>query len=219
MLQKSLPLLLLLPPWDSRLEPRGPRLPVRTLFALQERVTASFFPKAQAGCIRWNQASGKPAASPRDRTYQRMVDERLTKLARTPGLRAGVQCSLGQAPGQDEAASISEKLVLYNNGDEFGEEREGNGPVTCDPQSLRDLRDLAAAQLADWPGGVALNQGVNGGAFISARRGVDRFSWVHMEFSGRLWMKPDGTLFSKRVREFSVRLESILTLWCRLQGW
>jgi hypothetical protein len=221
MLQKPLPLLFIFPPLDSRLSPADPRLPVRTLFALPDRVVAGFSPKAPAACLGLDLPRRKQIHRPHARVYNQAVQNRLSSLSRTPGLRAGLQCSLSALPLEDETGegTAAGKLALYNHGDAYGEEKEGSGPVTCPPSVLRDLRDLAAARLADWPGGVVLNQGLLGDKFIASRRGIDRFPWVHLEFSSCLWMKPDGTLLAKKVHEFADRLENILTLWCRLQAW
>jgi hypothetical protein len=186
---------------------------------MANRVAACFFPKAPNAQNTWNQPQNKKKPSARVRTYNRALHNRMALLSGTPGLRAGVQCALNPLPGEGADRESPVKLVLGNHGDEYGEERRGYGPVTCEPQSLRDLRDVAAARLADWPGVVALNQGLSGDAFIAGRRRLDPFPWVLLEFSSGLWMKPDGTLQNKRVREFAGRLESILTLWCRLQAW
>lgn len=220
MLQKPLPLLVVLPSWDSRLSPAGPRLPVRTLFAVQDRVAVSFFPKAPVSQYRLDASSKKTKFAGRVAAYDRAVRRRLEQGARHPGLRAGVQCTLSGLSLEASAdAGVGGKLVLHNGGDEYGEARDGRKPVTCPPQTLRDLRDLAAAGLADWPGTVVLNQGARGDAFVAERHRADALPWVHLEFSHFLWRRTDGTLLAKRVREFAGRLESLLTLWCRLQAW
>jgi hypothetical protein len=218
MLQKPLPLLLVLPPLDSRLQAEGPRLPVRTLFDLNDRVSACFFPTAPTARIAWNPSTVNKKNASHARTYSQAVKNRLAFLAATPGLRAGVHCSLSALPLEGAGDEVAGKLAVYNHGDEYGEEH-GGGPVTCPADVARDLRDLAAARLADWPGSVALNRGLAGDAFIAGRRKADQLAWVHLEFSSHLWMKPDGRLLNKRVGEFAGRLESILTLWCRLQSW
>ncbi|NTV52642.1 MAG: hypothetical protein HGA76_06480 [Candidatus Firestonebacteria bacterium] len=220
MLQKPLPLIFVLPPLDARQSPAGPRLPVRKLFALEERVAVSFFPKAPVSRYRLDATSKKALPAGRAAAYDRALRSRLEQSARHPGVRAGVQCALSGLPLEATAGiGAGGKVVLHNGGDEYGEARDGKKPVTCPPQILRDLRDLAAAGLADWPGDVVLNQGSAGNAFITGRQGADALPWVRLEFSRRLWMKTDGTLLAKRVREFPGRLVSLLTLWCRLQAW
>lgn len=221
MLQKPLPLLLLLPPWDTRWQPSGPRLPIRTLFTLSDRVAASFFPKAPLAQIPWLQPRGKKKSGPHSRHYAQAVNGRLAQLAATPGLQAGVQLSVSALPLETARgeASLSGKLALYNHGDDYGEDRGEGGPVTCPAGTARDLRDLAAARLADWPGSVLFNEGLAADAFITSRRRADGLPWVHLEFSQHLFMKPDGTLYAKRVKDFADRLETVLTLWCRLQSW
>jgi hypothetical protein len=221
MLQQPLPLLAVFPPRDARLSPAGPRLPVKALFAPGGRLLAAFSPGGSAACLGLELSHAKSPRRPHARVYNQAVLNRLSALARTPGLRAGVQCSLSALPLEDRAGNDAPagKLSIYNHGDEYGEARLGRGPVTCPPQVVRDLRDLAAARLADWPGGVVLNNGLLGDKFIAARRAADPFPWVHLEFSGWLWMKADGMLLAKRVREFADRLEGLLTLWCRVQSW
>jgi hypothetical protein len=221
MLQKPLPLLGVYPPWNSRLSPAGPRLPVEALFALGERLLAPFSPRGSAACLGLDLSGSKSSRQPHARVYNQAVLNRLSSLARTPDLCAGVHCSLSALPLEERSGEdvLAGKLAIYNHGDEYGEARAGRGTVTCPPRVVRDLRDLAAARLADWPGNVVLNHGLLGDKFIASRRGADPFPWVHLEFSGFLWMKPNGTLLAKRVRDFAERLEGMLTLWCRLQAW
>ncbi len=218
MLQKPLPLIVLIGVPED-VESSAPRVPLAKLFRVQERVAIRKLIRvpgvATAAKAPWAKHRGT-----RRKHVLKAVHSRLDDWCHRPEIKAGVFCSVSAFPldeVEDDRRPCG-KLIVRNHGDEFGEAR-GRTPLSCETGLVRDLRDLMAARLADWPGSVWLNRGPVPKGFGQVLTSWKPFPWIHLEFSTSLWQHTDGHFIAKRVREFSTRLEAMLTLWCRLQAW
>ncbi len=163
------------------------------------------------------------SGTPEDRGFRAPAGERefyaQVRACQDGGeVRAGVDCHLlpsGFRGGPGNEAGV--KLWLSNGGDVYGENRPGAEPATCPAETLRNLRDVAAARLADLPGDIGLNRPLKTGRLIRALARPGR-PWLRVDLPVRL-LAPAGRLDGRRLRDLHARLETILVIWSRIEGW
>lgn len=106
---------------------------------------------------------------------------------------------------------------VSNHGDAYGERIFFRGPLTCPAAAARDWRDLLAAQFADRNGRVSLNQPSRPEPWLT--RLARHRPWVRISFSPSLVQGHAGGFAARGVEDLQARWESVLTLFCRVQGW
>ncbi len=140
--------------------------------------------------------------------------DRLAAPGSVTEARALVVCRWFQTP--DPARRAGERLILSvgNGGDAVG-----SGPrLTCPAAWARDLRDVAAAVFADRLGRVALNAREIGRT-PAARSVPIGPPLLQMAFNADLIASRPGRTATARRRDLRTRFATILTLWCRVEGW
>lgn len=140
--------------------------------------------------------------------------DRLAAPGSAPEARALLVCRWFQTP--DPVRRAGERLILSvgNGGDAVG-----SGPrLTCPTAWARDLRDVAAAVFADRPGRVALNVRVTGRT-PAARVIPTGLPLIQLAFNADLIASRPGRTATARRRDLRTRFATLLTLWCRIEGW
>jgi hypothetical protein len=143
--------------------------------------------------------------------YQSFHD-RVAEILGLGKVRAALDCRVRPLP------SLKLLLGVGNNGDVTGAARPGAGSLTCPADQARNLRDLLAARFSDLAGKVGLNLPDRGSAFgLRYRRfGVP---WLTLDLAPQLLLGSDGQVSCQRVQRLQERLEAVLFLWCKLEGW
>lgn len=109
-------------------------------------------------------------------------------------------------------------LAVGNQGDVTGAIRPGAGGLTCPADQARDLRDLLAARFSDLPGKIGLNQPPRKRTLAAQYRRA-RTLWLTLDLAPQLLLGKDGQASPPRVQRLQERLDAVLLLWCKLEGW
>jgi len=115
-------------------------------------------------------------------------------------------------------SSCKPLICLSNNGDIYGEVRQGEGPITCSAEMLRDMRDIFAARFADFSGQVLLNTPIASG-YLIRRQGNGEIPWVRLNISRELIFTAEGEVSPKRIENLRDRLETVFVMICKLYEW
>lgn len=127
-------------------------------------------------------------------------------------IRACLDCRV-LAPAEDGIL-----LSVGNQGDVTGAARPGAGGLTCPADLARDVRDLLAARFSDLPGKIALNQPFRERT-LAAHYRRQPAPWLTLDLAPHLLLGNEGQVSQPRVQRLQERLDAVLLLWCKLEGW